>query len=174
MVFLCINYFKMIQRVILAFAVLSLMIGCDTKKEVPAKEATVSYAKFGDSISTEQALTSAEMMEKFASLKEGDTLSVKFKSTIHEICQNKGCWMTLDLADGVEAFVKFKDYGFFVPMNAQKRDVIVEGKAFIEETPIAELKHYAEDEGKSKAAIDSIVAPKKEFKFLAHGVLIAK
>jgi hypothetical protein len=52
--------------------------------------------------------------------------------------------------------------------------VIVEGKAFIEETPIAELKHYAEDEGKSKAAIDSIVAPKKEFKFLAHGVLIAK
>jgi hypothetical protein len=80
----------------------------------------------------------------------------------------------MELTDGAEAFVKFKDYGFFVPMNAQKRAVIVEGKAFIEETPIAELKHYAEDEGKSKAAIDSIVAPKKEFKFLAHGVLIAK
>lgn len=174
MVFLSVKQFKMIQKITLAFAVLSLLMGCETKKEVPAEAAKVAYAKFGDSISTEQALTSAEMMDKFATLKTGDTISVKFKSNIHEICQNKGCWMTLDLADGAEAFVKFKDYGFFVPMNAQKRDVIVEGKAFIEETPIAELKHYAEDEGKSKAAIDSIVAPKKEFKFLAHGVLIAK
>jgi hypothetical protein len=163
----------MIQKITLAFAILSLLISCETKKEVPVK-AAISYAKFGDSISDEQALSASEMMEKFTSLKEGDTLSVKFKSTINEICQNKGCWMTLDLTDETEAFVKFKDYGFFVPMNAQKRDVIVEGKAFIEETPIAELKHYAEDEGKSKAAIDSIVAPKKEFKFLAHGVLIAK
>lgn len=163
----------MIQKITLAFAILSLLISCETKKEVPVK-AAISYAKFGDSISDEQALSTSEMMEKFTSLKEGDTLSVKFKSTINEICQNKGCWMTLDLTDETEAFVKFKDYGFFVPMNAQKRDVIVEGKAFIEETPIAELKHYAEDEGKSKAAIDSIVAPKKEFKFLAHGVLIAK
>lgn len=163
----------MIQKITLAFAILNLLISCETKKEAPEK-AKISYAKFGDSITDEQALSASEMMEKFTSLKEGDTLSVKFKSTINEICQNKGCWMTLDLMDENEAFVKFKDYGFFVPMNAQKRDVIVEGKAFIEETPIAELKHYAEDEGKSKAAIDSIVAPKKEFKFLAHGVLIAK
>lgn len=164
----------MIQKITLAFAVLSLLMSCETKKEVPVKEATISYAKFGDSISSEEALSASEMMEKFAALKEGDTLSVKFKTTINEICQNKGCWMTLDLTDGAEAFVKFKDYGFFVPMNAQERDVIVEGKAFMEETPIAELKHYAEDEGKSKAAIDSIIAPKREFKFLAHGVLIAK
>lgn len=174
MVFLSLTIIlKMIQKITLAFAILSLLNSCETKKEAPVNTA-ISYAKFGDSISAEQALSSSEMMEKFASLKEGDTLSVKFKSTINEICQNKGCWMTLDLTDEAEAFVKFKDYGFFVPMNAQKRDVIVEGKAFIEETPIAELKHYAEDEGKSKAAIDSIVAPKKEFKFLAHGVLIAK
>lgn len=163
----------MIQKITLAFAMLNLLMSCETKKEAPVK-AKISYAKFGDSITDEQALSASEMMEKFTSLKEGDTLSVKFKSTINEICQNKGCWMTLDLMDENEAFVKFKDYGFFVPMNAQKRVVIVEGKAFIEETPIAELKHYAEDEGKSKAAIDSIVAPKKEFKFLAHGVLIAK
>lgn len=163
----------MIQKITLAFVMLNLLISCETKKEAPVK-AIISYAKFGDSITDEQALSASEMMEKFTSLKEGDTLSVKFKSTNNEICQNKGCWMTLDLMDENEAFVKFKDYGFFVPMNAQKRVVIVEGKAFIEETPIAELKHYAEDEGKSKAAIDSIVAPKKEFKFLAHGVLIAK
>jgi len=164
----------MIKKITLVLVVTTIFMSCESKKEVSKEESNVSYAKFGDSITSENALTNSEMMEKFASLKEGDTLSVKFKSTINEICQTKGCWMTLDLTNGVDAFVKFKDYGFFVPMNAQKREVIVEGKAFIEETPIAELKHYAEDEGKSKAAIDSITAPKKEYKFLAHGVLIAK
>ena len=29
------------------------------------------------------------MMEKFKSLKEGDTLEVKFKSDINEVCQRK-------------------------------------------------------------------------------------
>ena len=40
--------------------------------------------------------------------------------------------LTLDLGKEQQAFVKFKDYGFFVPMNAQNREVVVEGKAFIE------------------------------------------
>ena len=82
--------------------------------------------------------------------------------------------MTLDLGNNETAFVKFKDYGFFVPMNAQKRNTIIEGKAFVEETSVAELKHYAEDEGKSEKEIAEITAPKIEYKFLAHGVLISK
>jgi len=44
----------------------------------------------------------------------------------------------------------------------------------VEETSVAELKHYAEDEGKSKKEIAEITAPKIEYKFLAHGVLISK
>ena len=82
--------------------------------------------------------------------------------------------MTLDLGSEKTAFVKFKDYGFFVPMNAQKRNTIIEGKAFVEETSVTELKHYAEDEGKSQKEIAAITEPKTEYKFLAHGVLISK
>ena len=103
-----------------------------------------------------------------------NTIEVKVASKINEICQNKGCWMTLDLGNEETAFVKFKDYGFFVPMNAQKRETIIEGKAFVEETSVAELKHYAEDEGKTPEEIAKIIAPKTEYKFLAHGVLISK
>ena len=33
--------------------------------------------------------------------------------------------MTLELPSGKEAFVKFKDYAFFVPKNAQNEEVIV-------------------------------------------------
>ncbi|WMW78647.1 DUF4920 domain-containing protein [Flavobacterium sp. 20NA77.7] len=157
----------------LLLATLLVAIGaCNSKKNTNTE--TKSYAVFGDSIQAEKALTAETMLAKYKTLQKGDTLSIKFTTTINEICQNKGCWMTLDLGNKEHAFVKFKDYGFFVPMNAQKREVVVEGKAFIEETPVAELKHYAEDEGKSKVAIDSIVAPKIEYKFLAHGVLIAK
>lgn len=154
---------------------LVVLTACGKKnEEIKEKAPEKVFAVFGDSISKDNALTAEQMLNKYQTLKSGDTLNVKFSTKINEICQNKGCWMTLDLGNEQQAFVKFKDYGFFVPMNAQNREVVVEGKAFIEETPVAELKHYAEDEGKSQAAIDSITVPKKELKFLAHGVLIAK
>jgi hypothetical protein len=164
----------MMKKITLALVATAIFMSCESKKEVSKEENTVSYAKFGDSISSENAITNSEMMEKFASLKEGDTLSVKFKSSINEVCQKKGCWMTLDLADDKEVFVKFKDYGFFVPKNAQEKEVIVNGKAFVSVESVDVLKHYAKDAGKSQAAIDSITEPKVTYSFMADGVLIAK
>ena len=152
----------------------AVFVSCEQKKEIAAEVTQPEYAIFGDSISSEGALTSTEMMEKFKSLKEGDTLNVKFKSGINEVCQKKGCWMTIDLAEDKEAFVKFKDYGFFVPKNAQEKEVIVNGKAFVSVESVDVLKHYAKDAGKSQAAIDSIVEPKVTYSFMADGVLIAK
>lgn len=163
------------MKKILALGVIaSLFVNCEQKKEVAPEVAKVEYAKFGDSISVDNALSTDEMMKKFADLKEGDTLEVKFKSEINEVCQKKGCWMTLDLADDKEAFVKFKDYGFFVPKNAQDKEVVVNGKAFVSVESVDVLKHYAKDAGKSQAAIDSITEPKVTYSFMADGVLIAK
>jgi hypothetical protein len=163
------------MKKILTLSLLTVaFVSCEQKKETTPEVTKVDYAVFGDSISAEGALSNAEMMEKFKSLKEGDTLEVKFKSGINEVCQKKGCWMTLDLADDQEAFVKFKDYGFFVPKNAQDKDVIVNGKAFVSVESVDVLKHYAKDAGKSQAAIDSIVEPKVTYSFMANGVLIAK
>jgi hypothetical protein len=163
------------MKKILALGVIaSLFVNCEQKKEVAPEVAKVEYAKFGDSISVDGALSTDEMMKKFADLKEGDTLEAKFKSEINEVCQKKGCWMTLDLADDKEAFVKFKDYGFFVPKNAQDKEVFVNGKAFVSVESVDVLKHYAKDAGKSQAAIDSITEPKVTYSFMADGVLIAK
>lgn len=162
------------KKITLALVATAIFMSCESKKEVSKEENTVSYAKFGDSISSENAINNSEMMQKFASLKEGDTLSVKFKSSINEVCQKKGCWMTLALADDKEVFVKFKDYGFFVPKNAQEKEVIVNGKAFVSIESVDVLKHYAKDAGKSQAAIDSITEPKVTYSFMADGVLIAK
>mgnify|MGYP000906839552 FL=1 len=163
------------KKLVLIAVISVALISCNKKAEVVVKsESKINFASFGDKITQENAITKDEMLTKYKSLKAGDTLDIKLATKINEICQNKGCWMTLDLGNDENAFVKFKDYGFFVPMNAQKREAIVEGKAFVEETSVEELKHYAEDEGKSANEIAKITEPKTEYKFLAHGVLIAK
>lgn len=160
------------KKLLILLSVFILAISCNKKEtKIAAKPV---FAAFGAKITEESALTKEVVLEKYKTLKPGDTIEVKVASKINEICQNKGCWMTLDLGNEETAFVKFKDYGFFVPMNAQKRETIIEGKAFVEETSVAELKHYAEDEGKTSEEIAKIIAPKTEYKFLAHGVLISK
>ena len=167
----------MIRTSILASILVASLFSCTEKKtenQAVATSEPIDYAVFGDSIQAEDALSPEDMAAMYASLKEGDTIEVKFKSSINEVCQKKGCWMSLNLAEDKQAFVKFKDYGFFVPMNAQDKDVVVNGKAFVSIESIDDLKHYAKDAGKSHAAIDSIIAPKVTYSFMANGVLIAK
>lgn len=128
------------------------------------------YASYGAKISPDEALAASDVAEKYASLKEGDTALVKFEAPISSVCAAKGCWMRLDAGEE-EVFVKFKDYGFFVPLDAEG-DAIVKGKAYLEEVTVDELQHMAEDAGKSKEEIAAITEPKRELRFMADGVLI--
>jgi hypothetical protein len=114
------------------------------------------------------------MTEKYKDLKVGDTINVKFASKINEVCKSKGCWMNLDLGNEAESFVKFKDYGFFMPLNVDGREVIVNGKAFVTTTSVEELRHFAEDAGKSEEEIAKIIDPKYTLSFEADGVLMKK
>ena len=127
-----------------------------------------------DKITNEKALTAEEMLEKYQTLKAGDTLAATFTTKINGVCQMKGCWMTLELPGGEKSFVEFKDYAFFVPKNASGQDAVVSGKAFVSVTPVEELQHYAKDAGKSEEEIAKITEPKKEYNFMADGVLISK
>ncbi len=151
-----------------------LLIACKAEKKQEVKEnetVKTEYASFGEKIESANALSEAQMSAKFDALKMGDTINVKFVSKIGEVCTKKGCWMVLPAADK-KTMVKFKDYGFFMPLDSQGSEVIVEGKAFVKETPVEELRHYAEDAGKTEEEIAKITTPKKEYAFLAHGVLM--
>ena len=79
--------------------------------------------------------------------------------------------MTMDMGSGNNIMVRFKDYGFFMPLDAEG-SVIVSGKAYIDETSIDDLKHYAEDAGASEQAIEAILSPEKTYSFEADGVLL--
>ena len=79
----------------------------------------------------------------------------------------------LDMGDEKDLMVRFKDYGFFMPLDA-KGDVIMSGFATISETSVEALKHYAEDAGASEQEIEAIIAPELTYSFEADGVLLAQ
>ena len=145
----------------------------DNSEKKETNQIAMNFDSFGDKISADKAMSADEMLAKFGNMKVGDTITAKFASTIDEVCSKKGCWMKL-LVGGQETMVRFKDYGFFMPLDAKDREAIVEGKAFVQETSVEELQHYAEDAGKSKEEIAKITSPKIEFAFEANGVLLKK
>jgi hypothetical protein len=153
---------------------LLLLVSCKKEEAEVANEKPVNYESFGAKIAADDALTSLEMLQKYQSLKPGDTIDVKFKTTINEVCKKKGCWMTMELGNENEAFVKFKDYAFFVPKNADKSEAIVSGKAFMDSISVNDLRHFAKDGGKSEAEIAQITIPEVKYSFQADGVLIQK
>jgi hypothetical protein len=134
--------------------------------------AEASYVSFGDSITAAGLISKDSLYNLYASMKTTDTIVVKFSSTIQEVCAKKGCWMNVDLADEKSAFVRFKDYGFFMPLNAAGSEVVMEGKAFMDVVSVDELKHFAKDANKPQAEIDAILEPKVTYAFTANGVLI--
>ncbi len=88
------------------------------------------------------------------------------------VCQKKGCWMTLEKPDGEEMRVTFKDYALFMPFDLAGKNVVIRGKAEKKVTPVDELRHYAEDAGKSAEEIAAITEDEIKMTFEADGVVI--
>lgn len=130
-----------------------------------AKPGTV----YGANTDAKNAVVASELSSL---LKAKDTVTVKVKATVVDVCSKKGCWMTFKINDTEQAFVKMKDYGFFVPLDLIGKTVVLDGHAFTKTTSVAELKHYAEDAKKSQKDIDAITEPKSEVRFMADGILV--
>ena len=110
----------------------------------------------------------------YEGIKSSDTIQAQMIGEIKEVCQSKGCWMKVALAPDREVFVRFKDYGFFVPKDAAGKKVVMNGLAFLEEMSVEDQRHYAEDDGATKEEIAQITAPKRTYRFEADGVLIGQ
>ena len=155
-----------------------VIVACNSAKKDTNKENKIvenTYSSFGDTVSASDYLSSNDALSNYKALKLGDTINLKFNANIKEVCSKKGCWMTLPAGNDDETImVRFKDYGFFMPLDAAGKEVIVAGKAFVKEVSVADLKHYAEDAGKSSEEIANITEPAMEFAFEANGVLLKK
>jgi len=150
-----------------------VLTSCKQNAENTDKNAEgVVYASFGKSMTEDDVLQPLDALMQYEVMSEGDTIESKITARVSEVCQVKGCWMILDLADGKEVMVKFKDYGFFVPKDIVGKEVIINGLAFISDMSVDEQLHYAEDAGKTPAQIANIVQSKTTLSFEADGVLI--
>jgi len=162
------------KKVLFTMFLIAIIFACKNEsktEEVSQDSQEIAYASFGDKIEADGAISASEMAERFSSLSAGDTLTTKVSAKINEVCSSKGCWMKLDLGNNDEIMVRFKDYGFFMPLNAEG-EVIINGKAYVTETSVDELRHYAEDAGKTAEEIAAITVAEKTFAFEADGVLL--
>ncbi len=130
-----------------------------------AKSGTV----YGAKTNADNAILASEIPTL---LKTKDTISAKFKAKVVDACAQKGCWMSLQINDSTTAFVKMKDYAFFVPLDIIGKTVVLDGKTYMKTTSVSELKHYAEDAKKTQAEIDAITQPKSEVRVMANGILV--
>lgn len=162
---------------IISFIVLAMLLSCKndkqpTKTSQPEAQEEVAYVSFGKEIIADDAVKVSSMAQHYKTMAVGDSIPSKMLATVEQVCQAKGCWMKLKLDDSSQVMVKFKDYGFFVPKNIAGKEVVINGKAYVTETSVNELRHYAEDAGKSKEEIEAIITPERTFAFEADGVLL--
>ena len=123
----------------------------------------ISYVNYGDDINSD--------------LIYSETLTNNFDQSnitgqIIDVCPKKGCWMNVKV-DTDTVFVKFKDYGFFVPKSGiEGKQVLMSGKIFKDTISVERLRHYAEDAKKSIEEIEKINTPEYKINIIASGVAI--
>ena len=160
------------KKVNTIFMLVAIMFLACKNNETLAQSETAKK-EFGESFEATNIIMYDDLLSQLKEEKELDNVVVEGK--VSGVCQAKGCWMTIvsekdENADNM--FVKFKDYGFFMPLDLAGSRVIMKGRAYSEETSVDELRHYAEDEGKSEEEIAAITEPVVELKFMASGVQI--
>jgi hypothetical protein len=161
---------------ILLIALVTSLAACQKTGVVSQKttyelvgEAKSVPGNYGDVVKEAGVVTPAILLQK---VETSGTFTGKVSGQIKEVCTSKGCWFVMELSNGSSMRVTFKDYGFFIPTNSQGFPITIDGIATLTETDVKTLRHYAEDQGKSKEEVEAITAPKKEITFEASGALI--
>lgn len=136
----------------------------------------VAPAKAGEPILRGEKLKGAPKVELAALMKdpaaqEGKTVALEGK--VRQACQKKGCWMELADGDskGPGVRVKFKDYGFFVPLDSAGSTVKVEGVVSVTELSEEQAKHY---EGEGAQVARGKDGKPREIQLVASGLELRK
>jgi hypothetical protein len=147
--------------------------GCKNQGQIENAAAIDPNQKyFGEQTEETGAVSYDSMLTLIAGT---DSLEIKVEGKVSAVCQAKGCWMDIvsEKDSTLESmFVQFKDYAFFMPKDLAGKKVVISGKAYREITSVDDLKHFAEDEGKTPEEIAKITEPREELKFMAAGVKI--
>ena len=159
------------KHYVLLLTVAMALVACNSQTKVgKSVEGDYKGELFGETFKPQKVITYDALLKEVDGKEKVEAI---VRGKVDAVCQTKGCWMNIvSDNDDREMFVKFKDYGFFMPKDCSGREVVMKGYAFTEVTSVDELRHYAEDEGKSQEEINAITDPVEELKFIASGVIL--
>lgn len=97
---------------------------------------------------------------------------VVVEGVIAASCDKKGCWMQLAPEEGKPGIrVTFKDYGFFIPLDAKGMKARAEGVTVVKTHPKDHADHLEEEGAKLTRNADGSAV---ETSFVANGVVLTK
>jgi hypothetical protein len=157
-----------------AWGLLALLAFAACGQEPPeAIDPVAGYEAYGDTLTPEGAVPVQAVAAEPGTYAGR---AVKVEGTVVEVCQMKGCWVTLDAGDGTLVRVGVArtdagDYAFTLPTDLSGRRVVVEG--VLEEAILTAdvQQHLAEDAG---TPLTEMPQDRPELQLTARGVLVQK
>ena len=137
-----------------------------TNLQAQQKAKTIVYGK---TFNAKNAILATKLPQV---LNKQDSIAATVTGKVQQVCQAKGCWMDVLLADNTVMKVRFKDYAFFVPKDMAGKTVTLNGMAYNKTISVKDQQHYALDAGQSEEQIKAITQPKNSITFTAAGVKV--
>lgn len=81
---------------LISMSMLIVVASCQSKNEDKGQK----WASYGEALTPQNSISTSKLLTEVAG---SDSLVVKFEAEIDEVCQMKGCWMTLKTEDGTRA-----------------------------------------------------------------------
>lgn len=172
----------MMCRLCYLLLILAFVAGCadpDVAEEGETDEldAPVEYAAYGESVVLEDGMTALSPTTLTADPLAYDGTVVRVEGTVAEVCQMAGCWLTLQNPTATPIRVQVPrdeagEYVYTFPTDLGMVDAIIEGTVVLDTLGVDELRHYAEDEGRSAAEIEAITEPQPTVRLIARGALV--
>jgi hypothetical protein len=106
----------------------SLAFAQETKKFGPPAGNALVGDVYGGGVASNvesKAISVDKLSKKLKKDKKVENVAVK----VTDVCDKKGCWLTIQTEDNSQFFVKMKDYAFFVPTALKGKTVVLDGTA---------------------------------------------
>lgn len=162
------------MKTFLSVLVLAVSFNSFAKGEAPAAATTTptaapSTTEFGAKLTLKKSISIDQALTNLNGQKEAtESQPVLVEAQVDKVCVKKGCWMSLKSKTS-DVRVKFKDYGFFVPISLVGKTVLAEGVMLKKELTLGQTKHYVEDEGGDPS---TVTEPRTDYQMIATGVKV--
>ncbi len=152
------------RLLICGILIMLLISGCSKNEQQENAD------KFGEGITLNKAVTMPEVLNNPESY---DGQEIVVESTIKTVCQARGCWMEVE--SGILPMrISFKNDSFFIPKDAARRKVKMQGVLKVKEVSEEVARNYLKDAGRSDEEIGKINGAQRLLTMVASGLVIYK